>query len=422
MPQELDLLAESNFRELADLIPDPQNANKGTARGADALERSLREFGAGRAVLIDSQGRIIAGNKTVEQAKRLNLPLRVIKTDGTHLIAIQRDDLDLARDAHARALGVADNRVGELNLEWDVEMLKALHAGGVDLSAFWNEEEFAALFEEDKQRGKDDAAIEPADTDIVPGDLFLLNQHRLLCGDATGPDDVAQALGDLRPRLMVTDPPYGVQYDPGWRHRLRRSQRTAVGAVMNDDRADWRTAWELFAGDIAYVWHAALKAPIVAASLEAAHFVLRSEIIWVKQHFAMGRGNYHWRHEPALYAVRHGARDVWKGDRSQNTVWEVANLNPMGGGRDVENPETAHGTQKPVKLYEIPLVNHTVRGEALYDPFCGTGTAIIAAEKLGRRCVALDLDPRYVQVAVTRWEQYTGQRAQRIAAADRRAS
>ena len=422
MSQELDSLSQSAFRELADLIPDPQNANKGTTRGSDALERSLREFGAGRAVLIDSQGRIIAGNKTVEQAKRLNLPLRVIKTDGTHLIAIQRDDLDLLRDPHARALGVADNRVGELNLEWDVEMLKALHAGGVDLSAFWNEEEFAGLFGETKPRGEEDAAIEPTDTDIVRGDLFVLNQHRLLCGDATSPDDVNRVLDGLAPRLMVTDPPYGVGYDPGWRHRLRRSQRTAVGAVMNDDRADWKAAWELFGGDVAYVWHAALKAPIVAASLEAANFAIRSEIIWVKQHFAMSRGHYHWRHEPALYAVRNGVRHVWKGDRTQTTVWEVANLNPMGGGRDVENPETAHGTQKPVKLYELPLVNHTVRGEALYDPFCGTGTAIIAAEKLGRRCVALDLDPRYVQVAVTRWEQYTGQRAQRIAAADRRAS
>src|SRR5260221_8859925 len=131
---------------LIDLEPDPHNVNRGTDRGRAALERSLREYGAGRAVLIDRHGRIIAGNKTVEQAKRLNIPLRVIKTDGQHLIAVQRDDLDLANDPRAQALALADNRVGELDLEWDVDMLKQLHADGLDLSAFWTDAEFSELF------------------------------------------------------------------------------------------------------------------------------------------------------------------------------------------------------------------------------------------------------------------------------------
>src|SRR5713101_1913835 len=133
---------------LADLTPDPHNTNRGTDRGRAALDRSLREYGAGRAVLIDRHGRIIAGNKTVEHAKRLNLPLRVVKTDGTFLIAVQRDDLDLATDPRAKALAIADNRVGELDLEWDVEMLKQLQAEGLDLSAFWTDAEFAALLGE----------------------------------------------------------------------------------------------------------------------------------------------------------------------------------------------------------------------------------------------------------------------------------
>src|SRR5262249_33297884 len=171
---------------LVDLQSDPHNANRGTDRGRGALERSLREHGAGRAVLIDRHGRIIAGNKTVEQAKRLNLPLRVVKTDGQHLVAVQRDDLDLATDARAKALAIADNRVGALELEWNLDVLKQLQADGVDLSAFWTDTEFAALFGDTKTGLTDEnAVVAPGPTDIVRGELFVLGRHRLLCGDAT---------------------------------------------------------------------------------------------------------------------------------------------------------------------------------------------------------------------------------------------
>lgn len=397
---------------LADLTPDPKNANRGTDRGRAALERSLREYGAGRAVLIDRHGVVIAGNKTVELSKRLNIPLRVVKADGTHLIAIQRDDLDLQTDPRARGLAIADNRVGELDLEWDIDMLRQLHADGLDLSSFWNLEEFAALLAETNDgKADENAVVAPGPTDIVRGELFVLGRHRLLCGDATSAGDVMRLLNGATPALMVTDPPYGVSYDPAWRHKVNPSQRTTVGGVMNDDRADWTPAWQLFPGNIAYVWHAALKAPTVAASLEAAGFKVRSQIIWHKQHFALSRGDYHWGHEPAWYAVR--GKGQWRGDRRQTTVWEVPNLNPHGGSRDAENAVTGHGTQKPVRLFEIPILNHTVAGESLYDAFAGSGTAIIAAEKQGRACFAMELDPQYVQVIVSRWEAFTGASAVR---------
>jgi len=397
---------------LTDLSPDPHNANRGTDRGRSSLAHSLQEFGAGRAVLIDRQGRIIAGNKTVEQAKRLNIPLRVVKTDGHHLIAVQREDLDLSTDPRARALAIADNRVGELDLEWDVEMLKKLHADGLDLSAFWTDAEFTTLFA-DANAGLTDenAVVEPGATDIVRGELFVLGRHRLLCGDATSAGDVMRLMDRHAPTLMATDPPYGVNYDPAWRHRVNPNQRTAVGRVMNDDRAEWTAAWKLFPGNVAYVWHAALKAPTVAADLEAAGFKIRSQIIWHKQHFALSRGDYHWCHEPAWYAVR--GKGQWRGDRRQTTVWDVANLNPMGGVRVDDNAVTGHGTQKPVRLFEIPITNHTNAGDAVYDPFLGSGTAMIAAEKLGRVCIAMEVDPKYVQAAVSRWEAFTGQKAVR---------
>jgi DNA modification methylase len=408
--------------QLVDLTTDPKNANRGTDRGRAALERSLREYGAGRAVLIDRHGRIIAGNKTVEQAKRLDLPLRVVKTDGKHLIAVQREDLDLATDAHAKALAVADNRVGELDLEWDLDVLKQLHADGIDLSAFWTDAEFAALFTNTNTGLTDEnTVIAPGPTDIVRGELFILGHHRLLCGDATSAGDITRLLEGATPLVMITDPPYGVAYDPAWRHRVNPQQRTAVGRVQNDDRASWSAAWQLFPGRVAYVWHAGLKAAVVATDLETAGFTLRSQIIWVKQHFALSRGDYHWGHEPCWYAVR--GKGQWRGDRRQTTVWEVPNLNPMGGTRAGENAVTGHGTQKPVRLFELPILHHTLAKEPIYDPFCGSGTAIIAAEKLGRACYAMEIDPQYVQVAVTRWEAFTGQKAlrQRVASATRRA-
>ena len=409
------------IRHLTDLTADPSNANLGTDRGRAALAQSLQQYGPGRAIVIDRHGTIIAGHKTAEQAKALHIPLRVVKTDGTHLIAVQREDLDVRTDPRAKGLAVADNRVGELDLAWDVDLLRQVVKDGVDLSAFWTEDEFAALFETDAVGQTDeDRRVEPGPTDIVVGEWFELGPHRLLCGDATRPEDVAQVLHGQRPVLMATDPPYGVNYDPRWRARAKPAQRTAVGAVQNDDRIDWTAAYTLFRGPVAYVWHAGLHAGRVAASLDAAGFSIRSQIVWVKQHFALSRGDYHWGHEPAWYAVRTGGRRPWRGDRTQTTVWEVANLNPLGGTRAGENAVTGHSTQKPVALYEIPIRNHTVAKEVLYDPFLGSGTALIAAEKTGRRCVALEIDPRYVHAAVTRWEAFTGQRATRHRAARRR--
>jgi DNA modification methylase len=170
----------------------------------------------------------------------------------------------------------------------------------------------------------------------------------------------------------------------------------------------------LFPGDVAYVWHAGIHAETVAASLRQCDFVLRAQIIWTKQHFAFSRGHYHWQHEPCFYAVRRGRSATWRGSRTQTTVWSVANLNALGGDRDGENAPTGHSTQKPVRLFEIPILNHTHTGDAVYEPFSGSGTALIAAEKTARRCLAMELDPHYVQTAIDRWERYTGERASRV--------
>jgi DNA modification methylase len=170
---------------------------------------------------------------------------------------------------------------------------------------------------------------------------------------------------------------------------------------MNDDRADWREAWALFPGDAAYVWHGALHAGTVAESLLASGFEIRSQIIWAKDRLVLSRGHYHWQHEPCWYAVR--SKGHWSGDRKQSTLWTIPN-------RD-QDTATVHGTQKPVECMRRPILNNSSPGQAVYEPFCGSGTTMIAAETTGRACHAMELDPAYVDVIVQRWEAFAGEEA-----------
>lgn len=385
------------------------------------MAESIHRFGAGRSVLADRGGRIIAGNKTVEQAKALNLPIRVVTTDGKELVVVQRRDLDLQTDPKARELALADNRIAELDLDWDPAVLRELRSQGIDTSQLWTDAEWNRLVTQALEPDPVlDQVIEPKATTIKRGDMFTLGPHRILCGDATNPSDVARLLGDDTPLLMVTDPPYGVNYDPAWRHRAYPKQRNAVGRVANDDQAAWPKAVQLFPGTVVYLWHAARFTAVTAATLEQSGFGLRAQIIWVKQHFALSRGDYHWQHEPCWYAVRNSEKSNWQGDRTQSTVWTVPNLNPMGGSRTDSDVPTGHGTQKPARLFQIPLINHTRAGDLVYDPFVGSGTTLVAAESLGRVAVVMDIDPLYVQATISRWEALTGLKAGAVSTTRRR--
>lgn len=238
---------------------------------------------------------------------------------------------------------------------------------------------------------------------VVNGDIWQLGKHRLICGDATDPKIVAALLAGDTPRLMVTDPPYGVGYEPGWRQKSLGAAR-AVGKVLNDDRSDWRAAWRLFPGDVAYVWHAGLHAGSVELSLAAADFRVRSQIIWDKGRLIISRGHYHWRHEACWYAVRKLKTANWQGDRKQTTIWQISH----------RRSTTGHSTEKPIECMRRPMLHHTLQGDAVYDPFLGSGTTIIAAEMTGRRCYGIELHPEYCGLAIARWEQLTGRKAWRL--------
>jgi DNA modification methylase len=170
---------------------------------------------------------------------------------------------------------------------------------------------------------------------------------------------------------------------------------------------DWSQAYALFPGDVAYIWHAGIHSGPVAAGLQNVGFEIRSQIVWLKPSFVLSRGAYHWQHEPAYYCVRKGARSHWRGDRTQSTVWPVATLNPFGG-KNQEETATGHGSQKPIELFRKPILNHTERGDAVYDPFLGSGTTLIAAELTERVSCGLEIDDRYCDVIVCRWQQLTG--------------
>jgi DNA modification methylase len=389
---------------LASVLPYAANARQHPPEQVAQLAASIGEFGFTVPVLVDERGVLIAGHGRVLAAKALGME------------AVPAIRLAHLSEAQARAYRIADNQLA-LTSSWDEALLaaelRALRSEEVDLGLLGFEQEALDRLLADVARdapasgvGDPDApAPEPPAIPVTrPGDLWLLGRHRLLCGDATSGADVARLLGGARPHLMVTDPPYGVDYDPAWRNELGVSATMRTGRVANDDRADWREAWALFPGDVAYVWHAGVHARTVIESLEAAGFAVRSQIIWAKPRFVLGRGDYHWQHEPCLYAVRKGSTGHWQGARDQATLWPITTAGE-------EDAATIHGTQKPVECMRRPIVNNSAPGEAVYDPFAGSGSTIVAAETTGRVCLAMEIDPRYVDVALRRWQAFTGEPA-----------
>jgi DNA modification methylase len=282
--------------------------------------------------------------------------------------------------------------------------LKDLRLLGADLGAFgFTKAELTRALRPDAT-GLTDENETPDVSDVgvsAPGDVWLLGSHRIGCGDCTDPDLVRAVYDGAIPQLMVTDPPYGVKYDPEWRHRIGVNHSARRGKIKNDERADWAAAWALFPGEVAYVWHGALHASTVADSLVKTGFSIRAQVVWAKERLVMSRGDYHWQHEPCWYAVR--KKGNWTGDRKQTTLWTIPN-----GGQDAE---TRHSTQKPVECMRRPILNNSNIGEAVYEPFLGSGTTLIAAQSTGRVCLGIEIDPLFVDVAIRRWQAFTGERA-----------
>jgi DNA modification methylase len=412
------------YRQAAELIPYARNSRTHSDEQIAKIMASLVEFGwtnpllvTGGTKLVAGHGRVMAALRLFEQGKKIKLP------NGEYLPEGQVPTLDCTgwSEAQERAYIIADNALAA-EAGWDAELLRlelddlvALDFN-LDLLGFSADNLAAAL---GTNNGADDGvkelltdpdAVPPVPTDpvTVPGDVWLLGHHRLVCGDSTTADAVKACLGNVTPMLMVADPPYGVEYDADWRTEARNGDGSllstgsgrAKGVVTNDDRANWNEAYVLFPGDVAYVWTADRTAHVVAQSLVDAGYEIRSQIIWRKNQFVVSRGHYHPQHEPCLYAVKKGGKGWWAGDRKQSTVW------------DIDKPhksDTGHSTQKPVECMRRPMENNSSPGQAVYDPFMGSGTSIIAAEQIGRACFGVEIKPAYCDVSILRWQEATGE-------------
>ena len=385
------------------LVPYVRNARQHPPEQIDQIAASMQRFGFTIPMLVAEDGTVIAGHGRLMAAVQLGL------AEVPVMVARGWSEED------RRLYTLADNRLAEI-AEWDPEMLR-IEIGELredfgieDMGLIgFSADDLAELLPEallETTGGltdPDDVPEAPEHPVTRPGDLWVLGRHRLLCGDSTVATDVERVLGGVTPLLMCTDPPYGVEYDPGWRNAAGASKTKRTGKVLNDDRADWREAWSLFPGDVAYVWHGALHAREVIESLEVCGFTLRSQIIWAKERLVLSRGDYHWQHEPCAYAVKKSGKGHWAGDRKQTTLWQIPSKD--------QDASTIHGTQKPVECMRRPIENNSSPGQAVYEPFMGSGTTLIAAETTGRVCLGIELNPAYVDVAIQRWQDFTGEAA-----------
>lgn len=386
------------------LVPYARNSRTHSDEQIAQIAASIREFGFTNPVLIDGDGGIIAGHGRVLGARKLGLA-EVPCISLAHLTEAQR-----------RAYVIADNKLA-LNAGWDDEMLalelRDLRGMDFDLSLTgFEDDDIAALLAglDATPEGEIDAdAVPEPQAEVVtqPGDVWLLGKHRLMCGDSTDAASVALLMNGEKAQLMQTDPPYGIAYVE---NAKSNGQSVGHADIENDDldgqklqaflEACIRAALPSLRADCAfYLWHPMLTQGTFFAAA-AADILIHRQIIWQKPSMVFGRGDYHWQHELCFYGWVRGNRPPFYGQRNQTTLWAI--------GRETSKD---HPTAKPVDLWIPPIENHTKAGEIMYEPFSGSGSQIIAAEKTGRRCYAMELSPQYVDVAVRRWQQFTGKTA-----------
>jgi len=398
---------------IAQVILDEKNANKGTKRGRDLLEESLGKYGAGRSVLVDRNNRVIAGNKTVEAARAAGMKsIAVIETDGSSLVAVRRGDLDLKKDNKARELAIADNRVGELDLAWNSEVLASFD---IDLKQFWNENELNALLK--GFRSNDISAPEPKldqaaelqkKWKTAPGQIWEIGRHRLMCGDSANGSDVAALMDRETAKLCATDPPYLVSYDAknhpskdfsdgknkDWKGRYADKHKTEPLGPFYE--AFLRQALAVCEADAAiYVWHASQRQIEVEKAMRDCGILVHQQIIWVKNKPVLTHSFYMWQHEPCFFGWKQGHKPKRNAGDFPTTVWQI-DVPVLPG------VESRHPTEKPLQLFVTPILLHTQSGDVCYEPFSGSGTHLCAADYTGRRCFAMEIEPAFVAVALER--------------------
>ena len=384
---------------IGQLLPYARNARTHDDAQVAQIAASIKEFGFNNPILIADDQSIVAGHGRLAAARKLGLAeVPVVRL--SHLSDTQR-----------KAYILADNRLA-LNAGWDNDLLKLelqeLEIEGVDLEMLgFSKEELDGLLnslESTEGLTDEDAVPEPPEEPITkPGDIWILGRHRLMCGDSTSIDHLEKLCNGQQVDMWLTDPPYNVAYEGGTKEKL-----TIKNDSMDDDQfrqflRDAYTAADavMKSGAVFYIWHADLEGYNFRGAAKDCGWVVRQCLIWKKSSLVMGRQDYHWKHEPCLYGWKEGAGHLWAADRKQTTILEF----------DKPSRNGEHPTMKPVALFEYQMLNNTKGGDIVLDSFGGSGTTLVAAEKNGRVAYLMELDPKYCDVIVKRWEEFTGQKA-----------
>lgn len=382
------------------LVPYARNSRTHSEEQIVQIAASIREFGFTNPVLIDEQGGIVAGHGRVMAAVRLGMP------------AVPCLRLRGLTEAQRRAYVIADNQIA-MNAGWDEAMLRLELAElqeadfNLDLLGF-DPGRLDELLADDSEETEgltdpDDVPEPPAQPVTRPGDIWLLGKHRVMCGDSTSVDHVTRLTQGKSVDMWLTDPPYNVAYEGGTNEKL---------TMKNDDMGDkqfrqfLRDAYiaadmVMRPGAVFYVWHADSEGYNFRGAAIDAGWNVRQCLIWKKSSLVLGRQDYQGQHEPCLYGWKDGAGHLWASDRKQTTILEF----------DKPSRNGAHPTMKPVALFEYQMLNNTSVGDRVMDSFGGSGTTLIAAEKNGRVALLMELDPRYCDVIVERWQEFTGKAA-----------
>lgn len=375
------------YRKVAELIPYAKNPRKND-NAVDAVAESIKQFGFKIPIIIDGNDEIIAGHTRLKAAKKLGI---------VEVPTIMADDLT---PEQARAFRLVDNKVGEI-AEWDMNLLAdeliGLDFGGFDFG-FGNNDESVAEVVDDEYDG-----VPPEEPKTKRGDVYQLGRHRLMCGDSTSAEDVQLLAGGAQMDMLLTDPPYGVDYVGKTKDALKIENDAQSDEELTTFLADAFMAANnvMKPGAVFYIWHADSKAGVFRMACRIAGWEVRQVLIWVKNSMVLGRQDYQWKHEPCLYGWKEGAGHLWASDRKQTTVLEF--------DRPTRNRE--HPTMKPIPLFDYQIKNNTKGGDTVLDLFGGSGTTIMACEQNGRVGYVMEYDPKYVDVIVNRWEAFTGKKA-----------
>lgn len=391
---------EYGIKQVESLIPYARNSRTHSDEQVAQIAASIREFGFTNPVLVDEEGGIIAGHGRVMAARKLAmLEVPVLVLAGLS-------------ETQKRAYVIADNKIA-LNAGWDEEMLRveleALSDADFDLDILGFSNDELGLYLDDgttevEGLTDDDQVPEPPVNPVSKlGDVWLLGDHRLMCGDSTSFDDVSVLMADGMADLLITDPPYNVAYEGGTADAL---------TIMNDNMSNGEFRQflrDVYAsadsvmrpGAAFYIWHADSEGLNFRGAAADVGWQIRQCLIWNKNALVLGRQDYHWKHEPCLYGWKDGAAHYWGSDRSQTTVLDFNKPNRNG----------EHPTMKPVELFQYQIENSCKKGDVVLDLFGGSGTTVIACEKSYRHARLMELDPKYCDVIIKRWQDFTGKQA-----------